>query len=59
MGKYCSLCSYEFEDGERYYYINGESVCDDCVRANEELDAIPIEELKKLSKTNYKGDDEQ
>ena len=59
MGKFCCYCMHEFEDEERYYCINGESVCDDCVRADEEFNAIPIEELKKLSKTNYKGDDEQ
>lgn len=55
MDKYCDLCFHEFEDGEVYYRINGENVCDDCVRVDTELNAIAIEKLVTYEKINTKS----
>ena len=54
----CWYCSNKLEYEEIYYKVDGEVVCDDCIRTEQFSDIKP-EDLDKISFRNYdKGDEE-
>ena len=56
----CAYCGYELEYHESAYIIDGDAVCDDCVRNDERFNDLSIEDLKKCSFINHeKGESEE
>ena len=54
----CWYCSNKLEYGETYYKVDGDVVCDDCIRTEQFSDIKP-EDLDKIAFRNYdKGDEE-
>ena len=43
----CNCCGRQLEYGELYYDINGESLCEDCMRDNYELECHEMPEKEK------------
>lgn len=48
----CAYCGNELKYYEGAYIIDGEVVCDDCVRT-EQFEDVTIDELKKCSFINF------
>ena len=54
----CWYCSNKLEYEEIYYKVDGEVVCDDCIRTEQFSDIKP-EDLDKISFRNYDQGDEE